>query len=204
MKAFWAKSNIYILTLAGLAVVVYMALTWNSMPAGQRALGFFVAGIVLHEWEEMRFPGGFYELMTKKLGIGGMTDEQVGLSHGVVAAAILFFAFLPFLIWPVLPWFAGIPAILGFFEALIHIAGIKIHRLKRPYTPGMATALLCLLPASICIVVFAMPDVPAWQWVLALMCYIAIFACMEFGVWRVFGIDPRSLPARMRSNIADK
>ena len=98
MKAFWAKSNIYILTLAGAAVAVCMMFTWNSMPAGQKALGFFVVGIVLHEWEEMRFPGGFYELMTKKFGIEGMTAEQVGLSHGVVTIAILFFAFLPFLL----------------------------------------------------------------------------------------------------------
>lgn len=204
MKAFWAKSNIYILTLAGIAVAVFMALTWNSIPAGQKALGFFVVGIVLHEWEEMRFPGGFYELMTKKFGIEGATAEQVGLSHGVVTMAILFFAFLPFLLWPVAPWIAGIPAILGFFEAFIHIAGIKIHNLKRPYSPGMATALLCLLPAAICIVIFAMAGVPAWQWSLALVCYLAIFVCMEFGVWGVFGIDPRTLPARIRSNVFGK
>lgn len=68
----------------------------------------------------------------------------------------------------------------------------------------MATALLCLLPAAICIVVFAMPGVTAWQWVLALACYLAIFICMEFGVWGAFGIDPRTLPALMKSIFAGK
>ena len=80
MKELWAKSNIWILTAAGIAVAAYMALAWDAMPAGQRALGFFVVGIVLHEWEEMRFPGGFYDLMTRKFGIEGYTQQQAGLS----------------------------------------------------------------------------------------------------------------------------
>ena len=45
MKGLWAKSNIWILTAAGIAVAAYMALAWDAMPAGQRALGFFVVGI---------------------------------------------------------------------------------------------------------------------------------------------------------------
>ena len=198
MKSLWAKSNIYILTLAGIAVAAYMALSWDVMPAGQKALGLFVAGIVLHEWEETRFPGGFFELMMKKFGVEGYSEEQVGLAHGCVAIAIVLFAFVPFLLWEQAPWLAGVPAILGFFEAVIHIAGIRIHDLKRPYSPGMATALLCLLPASICIVVFAMSDVPAWQWLLAVLCYLIIFAGMEIGVWSSFGVDPRTIPSRMK------
>ena len=74
MKGLWAKSNIWILTAAGIAVAAYMALAWDAMPAGQRALGFFVVGIVAHEWEEMRFPGGFYDLMTRKFGVEGYTQ----------------------------------------------------------------------------------------------------------------------------------
>ena len=199
MKSLWARSNIYILTLAGIAVAAYMVLAWDAMPAGQKALGFFVVGIVLHEWEETRFPGGFFELMTRKFGIEGCSEEQAGLAHGCVVAAIALFAFVPFLLWGQVPWLAGIPAILGFFEAIIHVVGIKVHNLKRPYSPGMATALLCLLSASVCIVAFAMQGVPAWQWLLAVVCYLAIFAGMEVNVWRSFGVDPRSIPTKMRA-----
>ena len=154
---------------------------------------------MLHEWEETRFPGGFFELMTRKFGIENYTSEQAGLAHGCVAIAIGFFAFVPFLLWEQAPWLAGVPAILGFFEALIHVAGIRIHNLERPYSPGMATALLCLLPASVCILVFSMAGVPAWQWLLAVLCYLAIFVSMEIGVWSSFGIDPRTIPSRMKS-----
>ena len=47
------------------------------------------------------------------------------------------------------------------FEAVIHVVGIRIHDLPRPYSPGMATALLCLLPSAVAIVVFATPDSPS-------------------------------------------
>ncbi len=201
MKALWTKSNIYLLTTAGIAVAIYMAFTWGEMPAGQKALGFFVVGITLHEWEEMRFPGGFYELMTKKFGIGDCTEEEAGLSHGAVVIAIVFFAFVPFLLWRHAPWLAGIPAILGFFETFIHIVGIKIHNLPRPYTPGMATALLCLLPSAIAIIMFAAPGIGVGGWALAVVCYLAIFGCMEVLVWSAFGIDPRTIPGRMRGII---
>ena len=204
VKTLWAKSNIYLLTAAGIAVAIYIAIMWGEMPAGQKALGFFVVGITLHEWEEMRFPGGFYELMTKKFGIGNYTEEQAGLSHGAVVLAIVFFAFVPFLLWPVAPWLAGIPAILGFFEAFIHIVGIKIHNLPRPYTPGMATALLCLLPSAIAIVMYATPSIGAGGWALAVLCYFAIFGCMEVLVWSAFGVDPRTIPNRMRAIIGNK
>jgi len=202
MRELWAKSNIWVLTVAGAAVAAHMAVNWGAMPAGQKALGFFVVAITLHEWEEGHFPGGFYELMTKKFGIGEYTPEQVGLSHGAVVVAIAFFAFVPFLLWEQVPWLAGIPAILGFFEALIHIAGIRIHKLPRPYSPGMATALLCLLPSAIAIVMFATPGIGVGGWALALVCYLAIFGCMEAMVWGAFGVDPRTIPGRMRQIIA--
>ena len=204
MKTLWAKSNIYLLTAAGIAVAIYIAVMWGEIPAGQKALGFFVIGITLHEWEEMRFPGGFYDLMTKKFGIQGYTEEQADLSHGAVVIAIVFFAFVPFLLWPIAPWLAGIPAILGFFEAFIHIVGIKIHNLPRPYTPGMATALLCLLPSAIAIVMYATPGIGVGGWALAVLCYFAIFGCMEVLVWSAFGVNPRTIPNRMRDVIGKK
>lgn len=202
MKGLWAKSNIWILTAAGMAVAAYMALAWDAMPVAQRALGSFVVGIVLHEWEETRFPGGFYDLMTKKFGIEDYTQEQAGLAHGAVVVAIAFFAFVPFLLWERASWLAGIPAILGFFEAVIHVVGIRIHKLPHPYSPGMATALLCLLPGAVAIVVFATPGIGAGGWALAVACYLAIFGCMEVMVWRAFEVDPRTIPGRMRKAVA--
>ena len=44
-----------------------MALNWSVMPVLQRVVAVFFIGIVLHLWEEGRFPGGFTDLITRKL-----------------------------------------------------------------------------------------------------------------------------------------
>ena len=139
--------------------------------------------------------------MTKEFGIEQYTKEEAGLSHGAIVIAIVFFAFVPFLLREHSPWLAGIPAILGSFEAIIHIVGIKTHNLSLPYTPGMATALLCLLPSAIAIVMLATPGIGIGGWVLAVVCHFAIFGCMEVLVWNAFGVDPRTIPGRMRGII---
>lgn len=140
----WEKYNIHILTAAGIAVGVYLALSWGSMDSVQRAIGIFIVGITLHEWEETRYPGGFFDLMTRMFGISDVTEQKMGRAHGAVVVAIALFAFVPFFFANV-RWLAMVPGILGVFEAFVHVAGIRIHHLRRPYTPGMATALLLLL-----------------------------------------------------------
>ncbi len=198
MRELWAKGNIWLLTIVAAAVGAWMALSWTDMQTGQKALVFFLLALTLHEWEEMRFPGGFYELMLKKFGVTSATQMQKDFSHGAVVIAIAFFSLIPIFVWPYAPWIAGIPAVLGFFEAIIHIVGIKIHHLAKPYSPGMATALLLMLPAAIGIVAFAMPGVSWAGWLAALGSYVAIFVCMDIAVWRIFGLSPREVASSLR------
>lgn len=185
---FWIKNNLYLLTLASLCVLIYVVARWDAISEMQRALGLFVVAITLHEWEESRYPGGFYELMAKTFGWNDVNKETMGKAHGIVVVAIVFFAFVPFF-FPSVPWLAMVPAILGIFEAFIHVAGIWIHRLKRPYTPGMLTALLCLLPVSIWIIAIAGERV-GWWWLASAVYYLVVFACMELGVMKSFGTSP--------------
>lgn len=189
----WVKYNIHILTIAGAAVAIYLVLGWEAMNPLQRAIGVFIIGITLHEWEEMRFPGGFFNLMTRMFGIDGSDEVKMGKAHGAVVIAIIFFAFIPFFFYE-LAWLAMVPAILGIFEAFIHVAGIKIHRLKKPYTPGMATAWLLLLPSAICIIVFGTAGVNGVEWLYSFLYYFATFFLMEICVWGSFGISPKKLP----------
>lgn len=188
----WDRNNLYILTLGGIVVLVYMIINWAFLTPLQIALCFFVFGITLHEWEETRFPGGFYKLMTGMIGVDNSDSSKIDRSHGFVVLAIIFFAYIP-LIFSEVHWLALVPAVLGIFESIIHIAGIKIHHLKHFYSPGMITALLFLLPPSIFIIIYAAPGV-GWEWVLTFVYYFAVFICMEFSVWSVFGIKLKDFP----------
>ena len=193
---FLVKYNLHILTVAGALVLAYTIFAWESIPETQRAIGLFIAGITLHEWEEMRFPGGFFGLMAKKFGLSDVTEEKMDKAHGAVVIAIVFFAFIPFFL-PGVAWLSAVPAILGIFESFIHIVGIKIHGLKRPYTPGMATAQLCLLPPSIWILSLVGGELGVW-WAASFAWYLATFILMEVIVWGAFGTNPKKIMANMR------
>lgn len=193
----WIKYNLHLLSFASLCVLVYLIVFWNSLQDMQRALGFFIIAITLHEWEESRFPGGFYELMAKKFNLASVTEEKMGRAHGVVVLAIVFFAFVPFFFSEV-AWLAMVPAVLGIFEAFIHVVGIKIHHLKKPYTPGMATALVCMLPISVWIICISGAAV-GWWWFATAAYYLAVFFCMEIGTLRAFNTNPLQVVRSLRN-----
>lgn len=192
MKKYWSKYNLHLLTVAAVIVLIYMLINWQQMSTIKKWLGLFCIGITLHEWEETRFPGGFFELMTRKFGISDVTEYKKDLAHGSVVVAISFFALIPFILSDV-AWLSVVPAILGIFESIIHIAGIRIHHLPRPYSPGMATALICLLPCSIGIIM-SIGNGVGWKLIFSFIYYFLTFACMEVMVWSAFGVSPKDLP----------
>jgi hypothetical protein len=67
MKTFFIKNNLYLLTALGVAVLIFTVLNWSAMPVLQRMVSLFFCAVILHLWEEGRFPGGFTDLITKKL-----------------------------------------------------------------------------------------------------------------------------------------
>jgi hypothetical protein len=60
----------------------------------------------------------------------------------------LVIAFVP-LFFPHVPFLAMATMMLGILEAVMHVAMIKMFRLKHFYSPGLATAIFVLLPISI-------------------------------------------------------
>ena len=67
MVNFILKNNLYLIAALGLIVGAHVALNWATMPILQRMVGLFFVGLVMHLWEEGRFPGGFVELITEHL-----------------------------------------------------------------------------------------------------------------------------------------
>lgn len=103
------------------------------------ALGFAILA-VLHEFEEKRTPGGFFELMVKKFGLP-VENTNVDLAGFFVICYWLLLIILPFA-FDRLEIFLIMPIALGFFEAFVHTAGIWLHHMKKPYTPGLVSAWL--------------------------------------------------------------
>ena len=88
---------------------------------------------------------GFVELITEHLHF---TASSRHFGEIVTAAYVLVIAFVP-LFFPRLPFLAMATMMLGVLKTVMHIAMIKMFRLPRFYSPGLATAIVLLLPISI-------------------------------------------------------
>ena len=67
MKQFVLRNSPNLLAALGIGVAIYLSVSWAVMPVLQRSVGLFFVALVLHVWEEMRYPGGFAEMVTRRL-----------------------------------------------------------------------------------------------------------------------------------------
>lgn len=177
MKKFIVDYNLEILTVI-LAIVCGASLFfWSALTLSGKALLGFMVLYTLHEWEESRFPGGFYDLFFGGFGVKITASEA--RMHLPVAIYILLMLLVPFAFQQTV-FLVLIPLGLSLFEGVIHVAGIKIHRLKRPYTPGMVTGLIMFAYSIFVIVQINLAGgLPVWQWIVGFVCSFVGFAVME-------------------------
>ena len=64
MKTF-NKYSLYFLTAYALVLLVIGMLMWNSLAIIQKIIIIATCIVTLHEWEEQRFPGGFFDVMSR-------------------------------------------------------------------------------------------------------------------------------------------
>lgn len=98
----------------------------------------FALVAVLHEFEEKRYPGGFFDLMVKKFGLS-TEKTNVDLASFFVICYWVVLISLSY-IFDNMVMFLIMSVSLGIFETFIHTAGIWLHKMKKPYTPGLISA----------------------------------------------------------------
>ena len=187
MKKLIVNYNLEILTTV-LSIVFGVSLFfWDSLSlAGKALLGFMVL-YTFHEWEESRFPGGFYDLFFGGFGIEITASEA--RMHLPVAIYILIMLLVPFALQQT-TFLMLIHLGLGLFEGVIPVAGIKIHKLKKPYTPGMITGLIMFAYSIFIIIqINKVGGLPLWQWIIGFVLAFAGFAVMEKFFLRTVGLS---------------
>ena len=153
----------------------------------------------LHEWEENRFPGGFSKLMAKFFGLE-LSGEREKMAHIPVAVLLVVITFVPFF-WPN-GIIALVPVYLGVFEALVHVAGIKLHKMSKPYTPGMVTALALLALSVYTLVVFSKQGIVSGaDYVFGFLCMVLCFVAMQRTVISIFGLGYKDIIAKAKSKL---
>jgi len=155
----------------------------------------------LHEWEESRFPGGFSKLMANFFGLE-LTEEKEELAHIPVAVLLIVITFVPFFVQN--PIMVLVPVYLGIFEAVVHVVGIKLHKMSKPYTPGMVTA-LALLVLSVCALVsFTKHNlINGSDYAFGVLCMFVCFVAMQRTVIAIFGLGYKDIIAKAKSKFID-
>jgi hypothetical protein len=144
VRGFLFKNILVLMTALGGCVAIYTAARWSSLPVMKRVDGVFFCFLIVHLWEENRFPGGFTEMITRKLHF---TQADPNFGAIITSALVLLIAFIPLLFHDA-PFLTVVPLLLGILEPLAHLAAIRMSE-SRFYSPGLVTALVLLLPTSV-------------------------------------------------------
>ena len=195
-KEFLIRYNLEILTIINAILIIYSIINWYNLGITRNFIVLFTIAITLHEWEEGRFPGGFVEMMTGKMG-----DVKIDphLSHIAVDIGIVLYTIIPFFFYNII-WLFLAPMILGLLEFIMHIAGIKIFHLKKPYTPGLITAILMGIISILAIVYLTLNIVTTpLDWIFGLLYTAIVFILMEVMVFSLNGINPKEVIKNLRN-----
>ncbi len=126
-------------------LTAYDIANWNGLSIVRKLVNVFAILAILHEIEEKYWPGGFMELMLKKLKVNA-DDFDGDKAKLYVVIFWLVYIGLGYVFDNIL-FFFMMTVVLSLFEAFIHTAGIKIHKLDKPYTPGLISAWLLAITA---------------------------------------------------------
>lgn len=197
MMNFLKKYNIYVFIVLIALLTIYDFLNWDSISMVRKLVNLFAIFAVLHEIEEKYWPGGFHNLMLKKIKVD-INDFDLGSANLIVFIFLLVYIAMGY-IFDNLVFFFIMAIILSIFEALIHTAGIKIHNLDKPYTPGLLTAWLMAIAAIYSIIQLNKYGLASpFDYLIGVILFIISFLILQSQVFKVIGISRKEAIIRVR------
>ena len=196
------KYNLEIMSAIFASIAAISFLNWSEMSVLRQMTVIFMILYTLHEWEESKFPGGFYRIFFSKCTIDPNVSEEK--MHLPVAIYLLIILLVPFSFDSTVI-FALVPLLLALFEGFIHTAGIIIHQLKKPYSPGMITAWLMFIYAIMMIrKLNVIMDMNAMIWISGIALTVVSFFMMETRFMKGVGITIKEFQTNMKNYMLNR
>ena len=203
MRDFIKDKNTYILIVIVSMFSVYNFFIWNQISDVQKYVVIYAILAALHEVEEKIWPGGFCELMLKKLG-ANTQDPNVYMAtlpvtiYWIVTLGVSYMlhthAFLLVML-----------IALSFMETMVHTVGIKLHKMTKPYTPGLVTAWGMGIVAVFTLrYLISHRLVSAWGYVAGVLLMVVGFAIMGYFVYKPTGVNPMKMAKEIMSERKNK
>ena len=196
------KYNLEIMSCIFAMIIVFGVMNWKVLSLLQQMMLIFMVLYTLHEWEESRFPGGFYRIFFSKCTINPNVSEE--RMHLPVAVYLLIILVIPFIFDGVVV-FALVSLLLALFEGFIHTAGIVIHQLKRPYSPGMITAWIMFGYAIFMIRRLNVElEISVLEWIIGVLLMVVSFIIMETRFMKGVGITIKEFQTNMKNYMLNR
>lgn len=169
-----------IYTVVAMLLIALVAMFAGKLTVIQQFAVWVSFLCILHEWEEGRYPGGFLNLIQANVLQRELDEETKRGSRLVTAVFIFAMTIVPYFFGDRIPMFVVASASFCIFEGIIHVVGIKIFSLKKPYTPGFVTAEIELVSGVCMIVWLAVNHIGAWyDYTFGPFVFLACFVCMQ-------------------------
>ena len=194
-----------IYTVIAMLLITLVAMFMDELTVIQQFAVWVSFLCILHEWEEGRYPGGFLDLIQKNVLQRDLDEETKKGSRLVTAVFIYVMTIVPFFFGDRIPMFPVAMASFCIFEGIIHVVGIKIMQLHKPYSPGLVTAEMELITGVCLIVYLAVNHLGAWyDYTFGPFVFIACFICMQRALLAIIGLTYKDVLANARKRLARK
>ena len=144
MDKFMEKYSFFITSLLGIIAVIVLVLGWDGMDMLKKLTIIYIVALAVHEIEELKFPGGFVEMVT---AMTGLKLKKLGLAKFGLLTFTLYATIIPTLIsgyvWPVMA-----TLFIGIIEIFAHLAAARVNP-RKFYSPGMLTAIVVQFPVAV-------------------------------------------------------
>ena len=191
-----------IYTVIAMLLITLVAIFMDNLTVIQQFAVWVSFLCILHEWEEGHYPGGFLDLITAHV-LQMDVDKETKLGSRIITGVFIFtITIVPFFFGDRIPMFPVAMATFCIFEGCIHIAGIKIFKREKPYTPGMVTAEIELVTGIALIVYLAVNHLGAWyDYTFGPFVFIACFALMQRSLMAMIGLRYKDMFAIMKKRL---
>lgn len=202
MWKFMKHYALEIYTVIAMLLIVGVAIFMGELAAIQKFVVFLSFVYILHEWEEGHYPGGFLDLISAHVLQMDIDTETKRGSRLITGVFLLVFTIVPFFWGEKMVIFSVAMATFSIFEGIVHIAGIRIFRLNKPYTPGLVTAEIELVTGIGMIVYLAVNHLGAWyDYAFGPFVFIACFALMQRTLMATIGLKYKDMLATMKKRL---
>jgi len=199
MKKFIKYYALEIYTVISMLILVIAGIM-GDLSVIQKFVLVYIFLFILHEWEEMQYPGGFADMIAKMIEVD-INPEMKRASRIPTSILLLAFTIIPFCldnyVIPIL-----VTAFLGIFEGCVHIFGIKLFHKKVPYTPGLVTAELELVTSVVLFIYLTKNNmVTGLDYLLGALIMIICFMIMQKTLTMSIGMKYSDLPKMLKKQL---